>query len=97
MLWCWLQVMPPLDLEMANIVASHLKSKGVKIVFGANVTGFEQVRVRWSLGPWTRTPATLVPQPQSFAEQSTLKSADHVGPWQFSQPSAHSPHLLLDV
>lgn len=35
------QVMSPLDKNMASIVHNYLRSKGVKLVLGASVTGFE--------------------------------------------------------
>jgi hypothetical protein len=39
------QVMPPLDPEMAQAVSAVLASKGVKVVLGDGVAGFEQVRM----------------------------------------------------
>lgn len=36
------QVMPPLDPEIASIVANHLESQGVRLALGDGVAGFEQ-------------------------------------------------------
>ena len=35
------QVLPPLDAEMARPVAAHLEAKGVEVVLGDGVAGFE--------------------------------------------------------
>jgi NADPH-dependent 2,4-dienoyl-CoA reductase/sulfur reductase-like enzyme/rhodanese-related sulfurtransferase len=68
------QVMPPLDPEMAQPVAAHLRAKGVQLVLGDGVAGFEAdgatLIVRTESG--ARLPAGLVILAVGVRPETTL-------------------------